>query len=97
MGTRCRKQNTGGAIHEIQSEPENSLFRRMNSLFRKKDSLFRKEQGISRRRFKSLCDFASDIAETALNKPNFAKIPVNFPVIRESAASGVKDARDGHK
>ena len=36
MGTRCRKQNTGGAIHEIQSEPENSLFRRMNSLFRKR-------------------------------------------------------------
>jgi hypothetical protein len=55
-----------------------------NSLFREKDSLFRQEQGISRRLFKSLCDFASASAKTALNRPNFAKFPVNFPVLRES-------------
>src|SRR5258708_162905 len=60
----------------------------MNSLFREKDSLFRKEQGISRRLFKSLCDFASASAKTALNRPNFAKFPVIFPVIRESKDQG---------
>jgi hypothetical protein len=61
-----------------------SIFRRMNSVFREKDFLFRTEQGIFSRPLKSLCDFASAAAKTALNRRNPAKFPVIFPVLRES-------------
>src|SRR5215471_16747227 len=62
----------------------------LNSLFREKGSLFRKEQGTSCKLFKSLCDFASASAKTALNRPKLTKFPVIFPVLRESAVRGAK-------
>ena len=43
--------------------------------------LFRKEQGISRRLFKSLCDFASVSVKTTPKQAELVKFPVIFPVL----------------
>src|SRR5262249_54830749 len=59
----------------------NSLLRISNSLFREKHSLIRTEQGISRRLFKSLCDFAPVSAKAVPNSLNFTEFPVIFPVL----------------
>src|SRR6266404_2385051 len=85
---KCRKQVD--YFHETIAA-ENSLFRPMNSLFRGNRFPVLKRTGNLRRLFKSLCDFSSPCTKTALNRPNFAKFPVIFPVLREFGLYGSVD------
>ena len=56
--------------------------------------LFRKEQGISRRLFKSLCDFASVSVKTTPKQAELVKFPVIFPVL-SSRRGGGREAPGG--
>src|SRR5216683_2937515 len=68
--------------------PAVSLFGETNSLFGQKNSLLSEEQGIGCKLLNPLGDRLPKPPSEAGIVRNFQKFPVNFPALREFAASG---------